>query len=168
MKTLEHRFFPWESLFTSETWIKKADSQHENMRQSGYSLCAGCGLEWRRSHEGRQQRKHRLRYLGGRKGRKPWIYPIICYSKGGSCKDHPKSLGRDVLIERATPKWADQEKIARIYIDANKSGKHVDHIIPLRGKMVCGLHVENNLQAISASLNFWKSNRLFESHQNGK
>ena len=57
-----------------------------------------------------------------------------------------------------TPVWADLEKIKEIY---NKcpTDYHVDHIIPLQGKLVSGLHVENNLQYLTATENLKKSNK---------
>ena len=60
---------------------------------------------------------------------------------------------------KAIPKWANLEKIKEIYKQCGK-GYHVDHIIPLRGSNVCGLHVENNLQILKARDNILKSNRL--------
>lgn len=63
---------------------------------------------------------------------------------------------RAAKIQR-TPKWADLEKIKEIYHNCPE-GMHVDHIIPLQGSIVSGLHVENNLQYLSASDNLRKGN----------
>ena len=67
-----------------------------------------------------------------------------------------------------TPNWLtskDFRAIESMYVKAKKlEGKtgikhHVDHIIPLRGKNVSGLHVPANLQIISATDNVRKGNR---------
>lgn len=66
----------------------------------------------------------------------------------------------------ATPPWANMDAIERHYANAVYLSEitghkhHVDHIIPLRGKLVCGLHVENNLRAIPHFLNTRKGNNF--------
>lgn len=53
--------------------------------------------------------------------------------------------------------WANIDKIKEIYANC-PPGYEVDHIIPLQGKLVSGLHVENNLQYLTISENRKKSN----------
>ena len=72
---------------------------------------------------------------------------------------------RRALKVRATPMWANEFFISEAYHLAALRTKvtgfpwHVDHIVPLMSKIVCGLHVENNLQVIPGHVNASKSNR---------
>jgi len=65
-------------------------------------------------------------------------------------------------IRKATPEWADMDKMNAVYMEArNMDGDyHVDHIVPLQGKTVCGLHCQDNLQILEARENRLKSNKL--------
>jgi hypothetical protein len=68
----------------------------------------------------------------------------------------------------ATPSWLTDKQhleIKRFYLDATVATKttgikhHVDHVIPLRGRLVCGLHVPWNLMVVTATKNLSKGNR---------
>lgn len=60
-------------------------------------------------------------------------------------------------LER-TPKWSDLDKIKEIY-DNCPIDNHVDHIIPLQGDNVSGLHIPENLQYLSVFDNLSKGNK---------
>lgn len=65
---------------------------------------------------------------------------------------------------KATPVWADHDKIEAIYAISSAyiaAGIpcEVDHIVPLRSKQVCGLHCEANLQLLDPLMNRVKGNR---------
>jgi len=64
---------------------------------------------------------------------------------------------REIAESRQCPKWADRAKIREIYVN-RPDGHHVDHVIPLRGKLVSGLHVESNLQYLPIAENMKKHN----------
>jgi len=67
----------------------------------------------------------------------------------------------------ATPEWLTQEhqdQILAKYAERDRITQetgiehHVDHIFPLQGENICGLHVPWNLQIITATENMQKSN----------
>lgn len=71
----------------------------------------------------------------------------------------------------ATPNWLNKSQLAQIeavYSHARDcqivtgEAYHVDHIIPLQGRNVCGLHVPWNLQVLPAEVNLRKNNRYEE------
>lgn len=78
-----------------------------------------------------------------------------------------KGVRRKRVIDGATPPWATHEKVLEIYEQARKISEltgvqhHVDHVVPLTSKMVCGLHNEFNLRVIPATDNLKKHNRTW-------
>lgn len=68
-------------------------------------------------------------------------------------------------MNKAIPGWASLDEIKKIYEKAkamtDETGiqYEVDHVIPLRGKNVCGLHCHTNMQILTAEENIAKSNK---------
>lgn len=57
-----------------------------------------------------------------------------------------------------TVSWSELEDI-RAFYNKCPNGYHVDHIVPLNGELVSGLHVLNNLQYLPAAENCSKNNK---------
>lgn len=64
---------------------------------------------------------------------------------------------RRAIKAQAIPRWANIEAIELIYSTC-PAGSHVDHIVPLVSKIVCGLHCEQNLRHLNAKDNHSKGN----------
>jgi hypothetical protein len=83
----------------------------------------------------------------------------IAYQKHNRAIENARSAKYRAAKIQASPLWADQEKIKQIYKECPE-GYHLDHIVPLQGKLVCGLHCEFNLQYLTAAENLSKSNKF--------
>lgn len=104
-----------------------------------------------------QKKRQRLTY--GRSERRKELNRLYKRSTKGRRTAAIYAAYRRALKLNATPKWADLEKIKEIYLNC-PAGYHVDHIVPLKGKNICGLHIETNLQYLPASENLKKSNKF--------
>lgn len=92
-----------------------------------------------------------------------WNSSIRADSRAGYCRSCGlvDSKLRKVYIVERTPIWQDLEEIYDFYSKCPK-GYHVDHIIPLRGENVSGLHVLQNLQYLPAHENMSKGNKYYD------
>jgi len=83
------------------------------------------------------------------------------YARRNKGKKKYHSNLRRANKQKATPDWLttiDRIIIQHIY-DSCPQGYHVDHIVPLKGKTVCGLHVPWNLRCIPDWENLSKGNK---------
>lgn len=79
------------------------------------------------------------------------------YNKLNADRVCARVKARDRKLRQATPPWADMKAIRAFYLACPK-GYHVDHIVPINGKTVSGLHVLENLQYLTAFENCSKRN----------
>jgi len=142
-------------------------------RPSGVkSYCKACAkklfAEYRESNIGRISENRKAWYRNNRESelRKADEYRRL----------HPEKYAHNQLIKYydlkdRTPYWLTPEhrrEMELVYEHARDckliTGEeyHVDHIVPLRGKNVCGLHVPWNLQVLPSDVNDSKGNKLVE------
>ena len=69
-----------------------------------------------------------------------------------------RAAERRAAERERTPSWANKNAIAFFY-ECRPDGCHVDHIVPLLGKNISGLHIETNLQWLPSKVNLSKGNR---------
>jgi hypothetical protein len=86
------------------------------------------------------------------------VYCITCFNDDVRDMRRVYQASRRASKINRTPSWANFLEIKEFYKNC-PVGYHVDHIIPLNGELVSGLHVTNNLQYLSARDNIVKSNK---------
>jgi len=90
---------------------------------------------------------------------------LVDYRKRNAWRQLAHVRTRQASKLKATPEWANRffmeeaYHLARIRTDMLGFPWDVDHIVPLKNPIVCGLHVEHNLQVIPELENIKKGNR---------
>lgn len=124
--------------------------------------CRTCNTEymrgWREANADKHREYDRQRHIANRDEKNARREQ---HRKNNLGMDAQKSARRRLRVKQQTPAWNDDLVMRMIYEDCPK-GHHVDHIVPLNGKNVSGLHVHYNLQWLTAEENMRKSNMLDE------
>ena len=140
---------------------------HVAERLAVNSLCVDCmemrrkaNMHWFREHDKKRQQtpeRHAEKAANERKNRK---------------KPHRQAaraaerMARIAAQLERTPPWADLMTIRQIYDTSHWITKvtglehHVDHIIPMRGKLVSGLHIAENLRVLPGPENLTKGSKF--------
>lgn len=128
---------------------------------------------WRERHPGAHAEWYRQNYAHKAQYFKTWreknkasiAIKMAEWAKKNPGKINANIAKRNAAKFQATPKWANLSRIEQIYVEAARlraeTGQHyeVDHVVPLQGRTVCGLHWEGNLQILLEAENISKLNR---------
>tara|TARA_R110000796_G_C14470746_1_gene425541 strand:+ start:64 stop:1029 length:966 start_codon:yes stop_codon:yes gene_type:complete len=137
-----------QSLSSKSYYYANRENVKKRIAEYRKNLPEGVTAEWQRQWRINNPEKHlakKQRYLE----RHPGIMAMHCANY------------RAQKI-KATPKWLTEEhyrQIAEIYATCPKDND-VDHVVPLQGKTICGLHVPWNLEYMEKLDNISKGNRL--------
>ena len=145
------------TLFDSTEYLNYRDLSKYLLHTRGFRYCAKCDTVY--SESCFRPNSTRLDGLNS--------YCKYCQLAGTKITQAARQAKYKSVQLNSIPSWANMECIAKIYSSCPE-GYHVDHIIPLQGAEVCGLHVENNLQYLPASENISKGNKLIAEYVSGR
>ena len=135
---------------------EEAFAKNKNKSRGYQYRCKECHASymkaWRLENKNREQATARKRYQ----------------EIGCTARHLAKASKRRATLLNATPSWVAKEElyaIEELYTQAKELERltgikfHVDHVIPLQGKLCTGLHTVSNLQIVTAHENLRKGNR---------
>jgi len=122
---------------------------------------------WVEANPEKVKENSKKRYLEKKQEIKSYVAQ---YKKKNPHKANANKAKRKAAKSLRTPKWVTdidferietQYRLAEILTKLHNEPWHVDHVIPLQGKIVSGLHVPSNLQVIRGRDNCSKNNTFF-------
>ena len=140
----------WQRTRKSEDGIKAAKAAKRSYERTYYAMNSAKKIASTKAYRERNPELARSRVLACTKA-KPEVARERC---------------RRYQAKKRSVRWADHEAISMIYRTAEVAKEiwgdvEVDHILPINGKTVSGLHVPSNLQIVTAQANRRKHNLLF-------
>lgn len=130
-------------------------------------MCNKCGVETARNKKGECVncvKSYNKAYYEANKDNIKSVQKAYRQSPKGKAKRNASRAKRRATKLNANPSWSNEDHIKMWYEQAKHwewlTGEpyHVDHVVPLQGKNVSGLHVAHNLEVIPARLDLAKSN----------
>lgn len=135
--------------------------KRSNRNDEIYCKCRSCEKTYYRERRRSRSEVETLRTRGWR-SRNPEKAKASVKNWRANNKEAVRRLDseRRAREGQAIPPWYEKREVQELYKRAVELGWHVDHIVPLTHRLVCGLHCMANLQLLSPEDNLKKGNKF--------
>ena len=163
---------PSKAIAATRAWqaANKASVRQASIRwrENNKEIAYQRNVEWLRQHP-QATRQYNINATNTAEKRAYKSEASLRWAKQNPAKANALKAKRRASKMQRTPAWLTEahfKAIRDIYMQASQLSKttgvlhHVDHIVPLQGKIVSGLHVPWNLRVVTATVNLTKNNKL--------